>query len=299
MSGILFFIFASCHPLTTKTLKTFYTVLSFKYTGMWSFLRILLGTSLLLEDTSATVQPEMQTNCNTCCHGPAGSQGTPGIPGVPGTNGMPGGLGPKGDRGDTIKGDKGENIKGDIGPRGENGRPGLKGDRGFDGLQGPPGKVGPQGLAGLVGSPGLPGVKGQKGEMGQSRVSAFTAVRSTSFTPSSGNQALPFEIIHTNVGDDFNAALGRFTCDVPGIYMFTYNILTHTGRSWIQLMKNDDRINSIYRSSETFHDMIGNSAVLQLATGDQVWLKCRIAGEKIYGDHYVYTTFTGVIIHEL
>ena len=266
-----------------------------------NFMWMLLSAFLLWPHTTTNAQPEsqLQTNCNTCCQGPIGSQGNPGIPGVPGTNGLPGSLGPKGDRGESITGDS---IKGDSGPRGEkgdSGSPGLKGESGLVGLQGQSGKIGPPGVAGLVGSPGIPGVKGQKGEMGQSRVSAFSAVRRSSFTPSSSNQALPFEIIYTNVGDDFNAGTGRFTCEIPGIYIFTYNILTNTGNTFTSLMKNDDRINSVYRNSETFHDMIGNSAVMQLATGYQVWLRIKSSTQLIYSDSNLYTTFSGVILHEM
>ena len=288
------------------------------------FLWMLLSAFLLWSKTSTTnaqQESQLQTSCNTCCQGPIGSQGNPGIPGVPGTNGLPGSLGPKGDKGDSVKG---ESTKGEIGPRGEKGNagsPGLKGESGSNGLKGQPGQIGPPGIAGLDGSPGvagldgspgvagldgspgLPGVKGQKGEigsmMGQNRASAFSAVRSSSFTASSTNQALPFETVHTNVGDDFNAGTGRFTCDIPGIYIFTYNILTSTGNTFTSLMKNDDKINSVYRQSETFNDMIGNVAVLQLATGDQVWLSIRSSGQEIFSNSDLYTTFSGVILHEM
>ena len=257
---------------------------------------ILFGAFLLLDITTVNAQPEspLQTSCNTCCQGPIGGQGNPGIPGVPGTNGMPGNLGPKGDRGESIKGDVGL-----PGEKGDSGSPGLKGESGMVGLQGPPGKIGPQGEAGLVGSPGLPGVKGQKGEMGQSRVSAFTAVRSTSYQSSSTGQAVPFETMHTNVGEDFDVASGRFTCEIPGIYMFTYNFLTSTGDPFVTLMKNDEKINSAYRDSESFNDMIGNAAVLQLANGEQVWLQYRYANKQIHSNGNIYTTFTGVLIHEI
>ena len=256
----------------------------------------LLGAFLLLDNHSVNAQPEslLQTSCNACCQGPAGSQGNPGIPGVPGTNGMPGNLGPKGDRGDAVKGDVGP-----PGEKGDSGSPGLKGESGIVGLQGPPGKIGPQGEAGLVGSPGLQGVKGQKGEMGQSRVSAFTAVRSTSYLSSSTGQAVPFETMHTNVGEDFDVASGRFTCEIPGIYMFTYNFLTNTGDPFVTLMKNDDKINSAYRQSESFHDMIGNAAVLQLVTGDQVWLKYGHPNKFLHSNSEMYTTFSGGLLHEI
>ena len=300
----LFSVIIRKHSISLTNKSFFFSLCLLYNSGLKNCLCLLISVFLLWHHTAANAQSgsELQTSCNTCCQGPIGSQGNPGIPGVPGNNGLPGSLGPKGDRGESIKGEKGDSIKGNTGLRGEKGNsgsPGLKGESGSDGLQGPPGKIGPPGVAGLVGSPGISGVKGQKGEMGQSRVVAFSAVRTTSFTTSSGGQALPFETVYTNVGDDFNAATGRFTCEIPGIYMFTYNILTHRGTSFTSLMKNDDRINSVYRSSESFHDMIGNAAVLQLAAGDQVWLRVGDSGQKIYSDGGKYTSFSGVMLHEI
>ncbi|XP_072048228.1 uncharacterized protein [Amphiura filiformis] len=290
--------------------------------GFTPLLILLITTLAWVYNTRATVtvSPEGQQPmpCNSCCQGPAGSQGTPGIPGVPGSNGIHGNVGPKGDQGEGIKGEAGPS-----GEKGDVGNPGLKGESGLTGLRGVPGKVGPAGfagpvgvpgpagiagpvggpgpagIAGPIGAPGTPGVKGQKGEMGQSRLSAFSAVRSSSFTPSSSGLALPFNVIHTNVGDDFDTTSGRFTCEIPGIYMFTYSIGTYTSGPLIYLMKNEVIINGMYRQDENLHDTVSNTAVLQLDAGEQVWLKCFYSGRQIYSDSNRYTTFSGVILHEV
>ncbi|XP_072048232.1 uncharacterized protein [Amphiura filiformis] len=269
-------------------------------TGITTSLVLVVTISVCLCNTRATVtvSPEGQQPmpCNSCCQGPAGSQGMPGIPGVPGSNGINGIAGAKGERGESITGGKGDS--GLPGEKGDIGNPGLKGESGVAGFRGPPGKVGPVGIAGAVGSSGTPGVKGQKGEMGQSRLSAFSAVRSTSIAPSAG-QALPFQQVHTNVGNDFVAGLGRFTCEIPGIYLFTYSIMTLSDTAEVKLMKNEVVINSVYRTNENNYDGVSNTAVLQLAAEDQIWLKCRIQGSQIYSDSSLYTTFSGVIIHEV
>ncbi|XP_072048159.1 uncharacterized protein [Amphiura filiformis] len=257
---------------------------------------LVLGLFLFWNKATTNAQTDSQQplSCNSCCQGPAGSQGTPGIPGVPGTNGIPGNVGPRGERG--------ESITGEAGPRGEKGdtgNPALKGESGMAGVRGPPGKVGPAGIAGTVGLSGTSGVKGQKGEMGRSRLSAFSAVRRTSFTPSSNSEALPFEQVHTNVGGDFVASSGRFTCDIPGIYLFTYSIATRSHGPRVHLMKNAESINSVHRSVEGGTDIVSNTGVLQLATGDVVWLKCSTPGQLVYTTASLYTTFSGVILHEI
>ena len=276
-----------------------------------------------MTSTTATLpfESQQEKSCTVCCD----SQATPGIPGVPGTNGVPGNPGPKGDKGDSIRaeagppGQKGEagspglkgevglpGPKGNVGPigpptagiKGERGSPGLKGEQGLVGPQGPPGKAGPL-VAGPRGRTGLSGAKGQKGDMGRSSLSAFSAVRSFSFTPSSGFNALPFDQVHTNVGEDFDGTLGRFTCEYPGIYIFSYSIATYTSNPHVYLMKNNDRINTVYRSNEGLLDIISNAAILQLDVGDQVWLQCRHAAREIYSNSGYYTTFSGVILHEI
>ncbi len=139
--------------------------------------------------------------------------------------------------------------------------------------------------------------------MGAKRLSAFSAARSSSFTPSSDNQTLPFEgdagVVHTNVGDNFNAASGRFTCEIPGIYLFTYSIMSRASNPIVYLMKNDGVINGVYINAEYRFGIVSNTAVLQLAVGDEVWLRCRHSGRKIFSNYHLYTTFSGVILHEL
>ena len=230
--------------------------------------------------------------------------------------------------GDSVKRDKGDAIKGDVGPRGlkgDAGSPGLKGETGMVGLPGPKGiegpagpkgvpgysikgEIGPRGVKGeagsigprgLKGSTGNQGVKGQKGDKGQSRVSAFSAVRSSSFTPSSSHQALPFNRVPTNIGDDFSASTGRFTCEIPGLYLFTYSIMNNIDDPIVYLMRNDVRINGVYRQDEGRYDMVSNTAVLQLDAGDQVWLKCRYSGRGIYSSSNLFTSFSGVLLHEI
>ena len=136
--------------------------------------------------------------------------------------------------------------------------------------------------------------------MGQNQLSAFSAARSTSFTPTYDFQILPFHegIIHTNVGDDFDAFEGLFTCEIPGIYLFTYSIMTSSDDPFVYLMRNNTIINGVARDQDHY-DMISNTAVLQLDVGDEVWLQCRYSGREIYSDANLFTTFSGVILHEM
>ncbi|XP_072021073.1 uncharacterized protein [Amphiura filiformis] len=296
-----------------------------KITTLWeheSVIITLLNCTFILVLTNA--QQETQS-CNSCCQGPAGTQGTPGIPGVPGSNGLQGYVGPKGEsgeRGDSIKGDAGQRgEKGDIGNPGLNGQDGFRGPPGEvgplgiagpvglagpvgpPGLRGVQGEIGPMGLAGPMGSPGVAGFKGQKGEQstGQSRLSAFSAVRITPFTSTADDQAVPFEQVHTNVGDDFDIVSGRFTCQVAGLYLFTYGMGSYPNNPLVCLHKNDVKINCVYRNpvNDIQFEVTSNAAVLQLRTEEQVWLRSEYSGKEIYSSNNKYTTFSGVLLHQI
>ena len=255
--------------------------------------------------------------------GDPGMQGLRGLPGKVGPKGIVGSMGPKGLPGNNIKGDKGDAIKGNIGPQGIRGEPGNPGDKGMIGLPGPQGlagpvgpkgapgytikgdkgdsikgNIGPIGVAGPSGPPGERGLKGQKGELGNTRLSAFTVSRRSSFTPSSSGQALPFSNVETNVGNDIDITSGTFTCEIPGIYLFTYSIGSESSNAFVFLMKNNDRINSIFRKTDNLFDLTSNAAVLQLAAGDRVWLNCINSGGEIKNYINAYSTFSGVILHE-
>ena len=138
----------------------------------------------------------------------------------------------------------------------------------------------------------------------QSLSSAFSAVRNTSFTPSTNLQDLPFTQTHTNVGEDFSIITGRFNCKIPGLYHFSYTIMTTWGQA-VQLVKNNVRINSVFRDSNSlFRDtdrfgMNSNTAVLQLAIGDQVWLQSVSRGLEIRSSNALFTTFSGINVEPI
>ncbi|XP_072041657.1 complement C1q tumor necrosis factor-related protein 3-like [Amphiura filiformis] len=160
---------------------------------------------------------------------------------------------------------------------------------------------GPTGKVGAKGDPGDIGPRGERGENGSihiHNISAFSAVLGASLTHNAG-EALPFISIHTNVGDDFDGPSGIFTCTIPGIYRFTYSIYAYDETLEVFLMKNQDNINGVYVYIHGTDYFIArsNSAVLQLASGDKVWLKSTTPNGQFHNSDR--TTFSGVIIHEM
>ncbi|XP_009865307.1 PREDICTED: complement C1q subcomponent subunit B [Apaloderma vittatum] len=214
---------------------------------VWAMLICLAGGEL----ASATL-------CKTHGHIP----GIPGSPGQPGRNGRDGNTGPKGDRGPP-----GQEHDGDIGEKGEPGAPGN------------PGKFGPKGPPGSRGLPGPEGPRGPQGDTGDYKTnlkSAFSAARTISYSPRR-DQPVRFDRIITNEKGHYENRYSRFTCQVPGIYYFTYHV-TSRGNLCLSVKKGRGGSNS--EKVVTFCDYVHNSyqvttggVVLKMAAGESVWLE--------------------------
>ena len=252
----------------------------------------------MLRSNGSVVPQESQsspTTCN-CCQGQAG---IPGVPGLPGGYGPQGPVGPKGEVGQpgvAVKGEKGE--FGSPGPLGEPGRGGPPGK------VGPVGMLGPSGRDGLDGSPGRRGPKGEKGETGVLKFSGFTVLKTSSQTDGG---VVTFDTVITNAADHYDINTNKFTCQIPGYYMFTFSIGSREDDGpWVRLIKNGDVVVDAYAypasASSGYRNMITNSALLLLASGDQVWLHKRFSEQdrQIFGDpNWKWTTFSGILLHEI
>lgn len=132
------------------------------------------------------------------------------------------------------------------GNKGEPGRPGKPGPRGPPGEPGPPGPRGPPGERGDAGKIGFTGspqgtARTETGELD----SAFGSVKIAFYVglknPHEGYEVLRFDDVVTNLGNHYDASTGKFTCQVPGIYFFTYHVLMRGGDGtsmWADLCKN-------------------------------------------------------------
>ncbi|XP_060074744.1 collagen alpha-1(XXV) chain-like [Ylistrum balloti] len=183
--------------------------------------------------------------------GPKGDSGTSGFPGLKGDNGPKGDkgkvgiTGPKGDMGlPGLEGQKGSiGAKGDKGDAGKPGTTGQKGDTGTRGVPGINGPIGPKGdigeagqkghrgTPGRKGSTGHPGTKGEKGAIGDpgispNRENKVSFAAESKLTPRGKRHSshLTFNSLYWNDGNNFDPFNGKFTCQVPGVYLFTMSI---------------------------------------------------------------------------
>ncbi|NXP54871.1 C1QB protein, partial [Heliornis fulica] len=117
-------------------------------------------------------------------------------------------------------------IPGTPGQPGSNGRDGENGPKGDQGEQGYPGKIGPRGPPGSKGLPGLMGQPGPPGDSGDYKTtlkSAFSAARTISSYPRR-DAPIRFDRIITNEKRHYENRYGRFICQIPGLYYFTYHV---------------------------------------------------------------------------
>ncbi|XP_052004799.1 complement C1q-like protein 2 [Xyrauchen texanus] len=185
------------------------------------------------------------------------------------------------------------------GNRGEPGRPGKPGPRG------PPGEPGPRGPPGDSGRPGFTGIasgtaRTETEEFGPSlgymKIAFYVGLKN----PHEGYEVLRFDDVVTNAGNHYDPTTGKFTCQVSGIYYFTYHVLMRGGDGtsmWADLCKNGQvRASAIAQDADQNYDYASNSVVLHLDSGDEIYVK--LDGGKAHGgNNNKYSTFSGFILY--
>ncbi|CAN2387951.1 Complement C1q subcomponent subunit B [Pristimantis euphronides] len=190
----------------------------------------------------------------------------PGLHGVPGT--------PGGDGKDGVDGEEG-----DQGPPGTFVGWNKEEHKGEPGQPGKPGKVGPKGPMGPPGLPGLTGLKGLKGESGDYKTevhSAFSVKKTTTGNPRK-DQPIRFDQEIINVNNQYSVRSGKFTCQYPGLYYFTYHASSR-GHLCIHIVK--AKLNSSPEKVILFCDQVlsifqttTGGVVLKVNKDESVWLE--------------------------
>ena len=115
---------------------------------------------------------------------------------------------------------------------------------------------------------------------------------------------MTFEHEESNVGSHFSMSTDKFTCQIPGTYVFMFTIFVNNDSHdpCIELV-DDNRLitrTSIYTASDssTYNNHQHSiSAIVQLSTGNQVWLKFCTNGEQVFGSDGKYTSFSGFLLY--
>ncbi|NWR55381.1 C1QA protein, partial [Bucorvus abyssinicus] len=229
-----------------------------------STLAVVLGTALLEDDM---------------CRAPDGKKGFPGIPGLDGRPGQ------KGDVGDPGKSTQRTGIRGLKGDAGEPGLPGSPGKRGYPGPPGPPGL------------PGQPGPKGYKGNPGNILEQAHPAFSASRRSPPSKGKTVVFDNIITNEESSYSPQTGEFTCRIPGLYYFAFQVVS-SGNLCLSITKNSERVVSFCDyNSRNLLQVNSGSTVISLVVDDRVSLSTdRAKDSMIYSGSETDSVFSGFML---
>ncbi|NXU53126.1 C1QA protein, partial [Turnix velox] len=213
------------------------------------------------------------------CWAPAGRDGFPGTPGLDGRPGQKGEIGEPG---------KSAQRTGNQGPKGDTGDPGPPGMPGNQGYHGPPG------LPGLPGEPGPKGAKGKAENILEQPHPAFSASRKS---PPSKGRTVVFDNIITNQENSYNPQTGEFTCTIPGLYYFAFQVVSNRDLC-LSISKNKEQVASFCDSnSREILQVNSGSTILSLVGGDKVSLSTDSSGLRaIYSGPEADSVFSGFMI---
>ncbi|XP_078687111.1 complement C1q tumor necrosis factor-related protein 3-like [Branchiostoma floridae x Branchiostoma belcheri] len=189
------------------------------------------------------------------------------------------------------------------------GTPGLKGNPGERGSRGMPGRRGIQGPPGVTGVPGPRGPKGASGAPGvgilPAMVVGFSVARSSGMDKSDADQLVVYDIVHTNIKKAYDVKTGKFVAPIGGLYFFTFTAMKGNDRSGclLSLMRDTfqatgEHIVSVYNGPRGDYTSTGNSAVLTLEPGDEMWVRLG-TGSQLFSDENNYVTFSGFLIQPM
>ncbi|KAM4703223.1 uncharacterized protein WCC33_011829 [Rhinophrynus dorsalis] len=212
---------------------------------------MLLNAGILLL-TLVTYGRSAESNCGSV------APGLPGIPGIPGKDGRDGRRGPKGEPGvpATLLSQQ------------------LKGEKGIKGAQGPVGKNGPKGPPGSPGDKGEVGHRGENGMPGNHKLqyqSTFTVARITGEYPTK-KKPIIFSKEITNDLKEYNVETGKFTCQTPGLYYFSYHA-SHSDNLCVSLYVDSESKASFCDHMSNKVQVASGGVLVQLARNQQVWLE--------------------------
>ncbi|KAJ1065553.1 hypothetical protein K5549_016645, partial [Capra hircus] len=166
--------------------------------------------------------------------------------------------------------------------------------------------AGAAGGVGVVGG-GTGGGGDSEGEVTGALSAAFSGPKIAFYvglkSPHEGYEVLKFDDVVTNLGNHYDPTTGKFSCQVRGIYFFTYHILMRGGDGtsmWADLCKNGQNSASfspaIAQDADQNYDYASNSVVLHLDSGDEVYVK--LDGGKAHGgNNNKYSTFSGFLLY--
>ena len=101
--------------------------------------------------------------------------------------------------------------------------------------------------------------------------------------------------------DRFNLTTGVFTCTVPGVYHFGFDIELFQHAIKLGLMKNGTQVLEKEAQAKDNYRHVSGNVILQLTMGDRVWLESKLDTaesekgliESMFFGYLLYGNYTG------
>ncbi|XP_014862282.1 PREDICTED: complement C1q-like protein 2 [Poecilia mexicana] len=110
---------------------------------------------------------------------------------------------------------------------------------------------------------------------------------------------LKYKKVFSNTGNCYNPSTGIFTATVSGMFFFRFsmfNNMTPAPNSVVSLMKNNERLTSVWDTAASdVHDSGSNAVVISLKVGDNVFVQLE-PNRAVYDDGMHYNTFSGFLL---
>lgn len=151
------------------------------------------------------------------------------------------------------------------------------------------------GAQGAPGPGGIPGPPGAIEKCPSPPQSAFSVKLSGPF--SGPSQPIVFQEVLYNDQGHFDPATGVFTCTVPGVYHFGFDIILFQNAVNVSLMWNGFQIRDKQVEAKNSHEQASGSSILQLKKGDRVWLEFKLHREE-HEKETIQTVFYGFLLNE-
>ncbi|KAG7264896.1 hypothetical protein CRUP_032587 [Coryphaenoides rupestris] len=133
-------------------------------------------------------------------------------------------------------------------------------------------------------------------EMMKAPMSAFSAVLTNAY-PQAG-APIQFNQVLYNGENHYDSHSGVFTCQVPGLYFFSYHIHVNGANALVALYRNEEPVMFSYDEyNKGFLDQLSGSTVLMLQTHDRVYIQAPDEESNgIFAADNVHCSFSGFLI---
>ena len=102
----------------------------------------------------------------------------------------------------------------------------------------------------------------------------------------------------SNEGNGYNAASGRFTCRVPGVYAFSLQHCVDRDKySHVAIVKDGVLLMAGVAYGAQWYPCATVQAYVRLHAHEQVWVQATVES-YLYDDHARMNAFSGVLIHK-